>query len=128
MIDDTPIGRQARVNVEPRKASLRQKPAMADRPATHPRLVDLSHPIEAGNVTYSGLPTLSIRPFLQCEASRAHCAPGVSFAIDLITLCRSGSSVHGSARRRRPGPRWIRAVRALTYEAAPEGAASLLSR
>lgn len=60
---------------------------MTGRPATRPRLVDLSHPIEAGMVTYPGLPTPSIQPFLEREASRAHYAPGVSFAIDLITLC-----------------------------------------
>lgn len=60
---------------------------MTDRPAMRPRLVDLSHPIEAGMVTYPGLPTPSIQPFLDRDASRAHYAPGVSFAIDLVTLC-----------------------------------------
>ena len=60
---------------------------MTDRPAPRPRLVDLSHAVEAGMITYPGLPTPSIQPFLDREASRAHYAPGVSFAIDLITLC-----------------------------------------
>jgi arylformamidase len=51
------------------------------------RIVDLSHPIEPGMITYPGLPGPTIAPFLDREASRGHYAPGVSFAIDLITLC-----------------------------------------
>ncbi len=60
---------------------------MSNPEAPRPRFVDLSHPIEAGMVTYPGLPTPSISAFLDREASRAHYAPGVSFAIDQITLC-----------------------------------------
>ena len=51
------------------------------------RLIDLSHPITAGMVTYPGLPVPVITPFLTREASAAHYAPGVTFAIDVVTLC-----------------------------------------
>ncbi len=51
------------------------------------RLVDLSHPILAGMTTYPGLPTPSIEPFLTREASAGYYAPGVTFAIDVLTLC-----------------------------------------
>ena len=37
--------------------------------------------------TYPGLPVPEIRPHLTREASTAHYAPGVTFAIDVITLC-----------------------------------------
>src|SRR4051812_40990558 len=50
------------------------------------RLVDLSHPIEAGMVTYPGLPGPTFTPHLTREASRAHYAPGTEFAIDSITM------------------------------------------
>jgi arylformamidase len=51
------------------------------------RLIDLSHPLEAGMVTYPGLPVPTIRPFVSREASRADYAPGVEFEVDLIELC-----------------------------------------
>ena len=51
------------------------------------RLVDLSHPIVEGMTTYPGLPVPEIRPHLTREASTAHYAPGVTFAIDVLTLC-----------------------------------------
>jgi arylformamidase len=49
--------------------------------------VDLSHPVEAGMTTYPGLPGPDIRAFLDRDESAGHYAPGVSFQIDLITLC-----------------------------------------
>jgi kynurenine formamidase len=51
------------------------------------RIVDLSHPIEVGMVTYPGLPVPVIRPFLTRAESAGHYAPGVTFAIDVIGLC-----------------------------------------
>lgn len=51
-----------------------------------PRLVDLSHTISAGLVTYPGLPAPSIVPHLTREASRERYAPGTEFAIDVITM------------------------------------------
>lgn len=49
-------------------------------------LVDLSHTIRAGLVTYPGIPAPTVAPHLTREASRAHYAPGTEFAIDLITM------------------------------------------
>ncbi|MFC5789184.1 cyclase family protein [Agromyces tardus] len=49
-------------------------------------LVDLSHPIRAGLVTYPGIPAPTITPHLTREASREHYAPGTEFEIDIITM------------------------------------------
>jgi len=49
-------------------------------------LVDLSHAIRAGLVTYPGIPAPTIAPHLTREASREHYAPGTEFAIDIITM------------------------------------------
>jgi kynurenine formamidase len=49
-------------------------------------LVELSHVIRAGMVTYPGLPGPQITPYLTREASRAQYAPGTEFAIDRLTL------------------------------------------
>ena len=51
-----------------------------------PRVVDLSHPIRAGLVTYPGLPAPTIEPFLTREDSRGRYAPGTEFAMDVITM------------------------------------------
>jgi arylformamidase len=50
------------------------------------RLVELSHVIRPGMLTYPGLPGPEITPFLTREASRATYAPGTEFAIDRITM------------------------------------------
>jgi len=50
------------------------------------RIVDLSHPIRAGLVTYPGLPAPVITPHLTREASKANYAPGTEFAMDVITM------------------------------------------
>lgn len=49
-------------------------------------IIDLSHPIRAGLVTYPGLPAPVITPHLTREASRATYAPGTEFAMDVITM------------------------------------------
>jgi arylformamidase len=49
-------------------------------------LVELSHVIRAGMITYPGLPGPAIAPHLTREASRERYAPGTEFAIDQITL------------------------------------------
>jgi kynurenine formamidase len=54
---------------------------------TTDRLIDLSHPIEPGMTTYPGLPVPEAHPFLSREASKATYAPGVTFQIDVVTLC-----------------------------------------
>jgi kynurenine formamidase len=49
-------------------------------------LVDLSHAVRDGLVTYPGLPAPRIRDHLSREASRARYAPGTEFQIAEITL------------------------------------------
>ena len=50
------------------------------------RVIDLSHPIRAGLITYPGLPAPVITPYLTREDSRAKYAPGTEFAMDVITM------------------------------------------
>ena len=50
------------------------------------RLVDLSHPIEAGLVTYPGLPGPEITAHLSHEQSRGRYSPGTEFAIGRISM------------------------------------------
>lgn len=54
--------------------------------AGRPRVVDLSHRIRAGLVTYPGLPAPTITPHLTREDSVAKYAPGTQFAMDIITM------------------------------------------
>ena len=55
-------------------------------PEARRRLVDLSHAISDGLVTYPGLPAPTITPHLTRAESRSHYAPGTEFALDTITL------------------------------------------
>jgi arylformamidase len=50
------------------------------------RVVDLSHVIYEGLITYPGLPAPEFSPFLTRENSRAKYAPGTEFAMDMITM------------------------------------------
>lgn len=50
------------------------------------RLIDLSHTVEHGMVTYRGLPAPAICDFLSREASRAIYAPGTEFHIGRIDM------------------------------------------
>jgi kynurenine formamidase len=50
------------------------------------RVVDLSHPIRAGLITYPGLPAPVIEPHLTRADSRRKYAPGTEFAMDVITM------------------------------------------
>ena len=50
------------------------------------RLVELSHVIRAGMITYPGLPGPEITPYLTRESSRSHYSPGTEFAFDRLTL------------------------------------------
>ncbi len=62
----------------------------ADRPAGaetgRTKIVDLSHPITDGLITYPGLPAPEIGPYLTREQSRRRYAPGTEFQIDTITM------------------------------------------
>ncbi|MGB3908861.1 MAG: cyclase family protein [Pseudolysinimonas sp.] len=50
------------------------------------RVVDLSHVIHEGLITYPGLPAPQFSPFLTREDSRAKYASGTEFAMDIITM------------------------------------------
>src|SRR6478609_2955499 len=49
-------------------------------------LVDVSHVVEHGMITYKGLPAPLICDFLSREASRANYAPGTEFHIGRIDM------------------------------------------
>jgi len=51
-----------------------------------PRLIDLSHVVEHGLVTYKGLPAPIICDYLSREASRRNYAPGTEFQIGKIEM------------------------------------------
>ncbi|WEO77806.1 cyclase family protein [Cryobacterium sp. SO2] len=53
---------------------------------SHSRLVELSHEISAGLVTYPGLPVPVITPHLTRADSRSNYAAGTEFAMDTITM------------------------------------------
>lgn len=50
------------------------------------KLIDVSHVVEDGMITYKGLPGPVICDFLSREASRAHYAPGTEFHIGQIEM------------------------------------------
>jgi arylformamidase len=50
------------------------------------QIVDLSHPIHHGLITYPGLPAPEIRPYLTRAQSRDRYPPGTEFQIDEITM------------------------------------------
>jgi arylformamidase len=70
-----------------------------------PRLLDLSHAVEAGMVTYRGLPGPVIRDHLSREASRALYAPGTTFQIGRIEMvANTGTYVDAPFHRWEDGP------------------------
>ncbi|HET8779710.1 MAG TPA: cyclase family protein [Agromyces sp.] len=60
--------------------------ATSAHPNRRGELIDLSHVIRAGLVTYPGLPSPTVTPFLTRAASRERYAPGTEFAMDVITM------------------------------------------
>jgi arylformamidase len=78
--------RNLSVFAEPHKGT---RGGPSDRPAPgslRGRIVDLSHPIHDGLVTYPGLPAPEIRPHLTRVQSRSVYEPGTEFQIDAITM------------------------------------------
>jgi len=51
------------------------------------QLIDLSHTVEEGLVTYKGLPAPLICDYLTREASKAHYSKGTTFQIGKILMC-----------------------------------------
>ena len=76
-----------RVFAEPHKGT---RGGPSDRPAAaetgRRRIVDLSHPIHDGLITYPGLPGPELRPYQTREQSRESYAPGTEFQIDAVTM------------------------------------------
>ena len=68
-------------------------------------IVDLSHRIHAGLVTYPGLPAPVITPHLTRADSRRVYAPGTEFAMDLITMIgNTGTYLDSPYHRYAEGP------------------------
>jgi kynurenine formamidase len=74
-----------RIVEEPHRGS-RGVESVPRNPSAATHVVDLSHPIRAGLVTYPGLPAPTITPHLTREDSRGKYAPGTEFAMDVITM------------------------------------------
>lgn len=77
--------RDFRIVAEPHRGSRGVDAGAVDAPS-EARIVDLSHPIRDGLLTYPGLPVPVITPFLTRAASREKYAPGTEFAMDVITM------------------------------------------
>ncbi|GAC1516452.1 MAG: cyclase family protein [Gemmatimonadaceae bacterium] len=63
-----------------------EAPPTVPAPAPAPRLIDVSHTVEDGMVTYQGLPAPIICDYLSREESRARYAPGTEFQIGKIEM------------------------------------------
>jgi kynurenine formamidase len=90
LVDEVDL-RAVRIVEEPHRGSRGVTPTTptASTPqgaASAAQVVDLSHPIRAGLVTYPGLPAPTITPHLTRAASRERYAPGTEFAMDVITM------------------------------------------
>ena len=69
------------------------------------RLVDISHPIEGGMVTYEGLPAPVVTEFLSREASRGKYAEGTTFSISRVEMvANTGTYVDAPFHRFEGGP------------------------
>src|ERR1700704_406639 len=67
--------------------------------------VDLSHVVENGMVTYTGLPAPKISDFLSRADSRTRYSPGTEFQIGLIEMCaNTGTYVDSPFHRYPEGP------------------------
>jgi len=73
------------------------------RTAAGGRLVELSHVIRAGMITYPGLPGPEITPYLTREASRQHYAADTAFAIDRLTMVGNTGTYLDAPYHRYPG-------------------------
>jgi hypothetical protein len=76
------------------EAHKRRKPAAAPS-----RLVDVSHDVEDGMITYRGLPPPVIRDHWTREESRRHFAPGTEFHIGRIEMVANTGTYTADLRR-----------------------------
>jgi kynurenine formamidase len=87
LMTDTVELRNVKIFAEPHKGTRGGPAGHGERvPGPGGRLVELSHVIRPGMVTYPGLPGPAITPYLTREASRSQYAPGTEFAIDWLTM------------------------------------------
>lgn len=104
LVDDVEL-RGVRVVQEAHRGSRGTEADAAPVDATATRVVDLSHPIRAGLVTYPGLPAPTITPHLTREDSRARYAPGTEFAMDILTMIgNTGTYLDSPFHRYAEGP------------------------
>ena len=75
----------------------------AGLPSRGGTLVELSHVIRAGMITYPGLPGPEITPHLTREASRGHYSPGTEFTIGRISLVGNTGTYLDAPYHRYPG-------------------------
>ena len=69
------------------------------------KLIDLSHTVEDGMITYKGLPAPIICDYLSREASRARYAPGTEFQIGKIEMvANTGTYLDSPFHRYADGP------------------------
>ena len=102
LVDEVEL-RGLRIVEEPHRGS--RGAASAATATAARRVVDLSHPIRAGLVTYPGLPAPTITPHLTREDSRAKYAPGTEFAMDVITMIgNTGTYLDSPFHRYAEGP------------------------
>ncbi|BDV32142.1 cyclase family protein [Microbacterium terricola] len=99
LVDEVEL-RGVRIVEEPHRGS---RGVEVERAAS--RIVDLSHPIRAGLVTYPGLPAPTITPHLTRADSRAKYAPGTEFAMDVIHMIgNTGTYLDSPFHRYAEGP------------------------
>ncbi|WP_194409764.1 cyclase family protein [Microbacterium cremeum] len=107
LVDEVEL-RGLRIVEEPHRGSRgvdASTPTEGTVPTARGRVVDLSHPIRAGLVTYPGLPAPTITPHLTREDSRARYAPGTEFAMDVITMIgNTGTYLDSPFHRYAQGP------------------------
>jgi arylformamidase len=80
-----PDWRESHAGWQPDRAAAHPIPATIDDMSSR-RVVDLSHVIREGMITYPGLPAPVFTPHLTREDSIAKYAPGTQFAMDNITM------------------------------------------
>jgi arylformamidase len=86
MVDRVEL-RNRTVFAEPHKGTRAGPSDRSARPAPGgQRIIDLSHPIHHGLITYPGLPAPEMRPYLTRSQSRDRYPPGTEFQIDEITM------------------------------------------
>lgn len=66
-------------------------------------LVDLSHSVRDGQITYPGLPAISIKDHLSHEGSRGRYAEGVTFQIGRIDMVANSGTAIDAPHHRFPG-------------------------